>query len=274
MVTLKSYEPESEKELHDIIEQEIDALEGGLRVLKHEISLEGGIPDFLCADSGERLTIIEVKLQEDENILFQALRYYSEIDKKRFEIAKHYPTEKIKPNEHPRVILIAKHFSEDVKRLSTLVRPDVELYEYTTVKDSTSKIGIIFHNVSLPTIDETLSEPVSIKNHRDYITKEELKPIFDRIREEITNVGKESNEYSVNQYIGYKFKGRQFAWIAVQRKSFDVGSHIIDEKGQILDYKSIRINSPEDIKSESYREVLERIKKSFQNLGGKPKTDM
>jgi len=62
----------------------MDALEEGLAILKYEFVLEKGTPDFLCIDSGGRLAIIEVKYKEDENIVFQALRYYSEIDQKKY----------------------------------------------------------------------------------------------------------------------------------------------------------------------------------------------
>jgi RecB family endonuclease NucS len=79
MATFTRYEPKSERELHSIIEKELDALEEGLALLKYELGLEKGIPDFLCVDSGGRLVIIEVKLKEDENILFQALKYYNEL---------------------------------------------------------------------------------------------------------------------------------------------------------------------------------------------------
>ena len=77
MTTLRKVKPKTEKELHSIIEKELEAIEEGLVLLKYEYELVKGNPDFLCVDSGERLVIIEVKLQEDENILFQALRYYN-----------------------------------------------------------------------------------------------------------------------------------------------------------------------------------------------------
>jgi len=88
MATLKKIKLKNEKELHSVIEKEFDALEEGLTILKYEFAMSKGVPDFLCADSGGRLVIIEVKLQEDENILFQGLRYYNEIDKDRYVIAK------------------------------------------------------------------------------------------------------------------------------------------------------------------------------------------
>ena len=91
--------PRNEKELHSVIGKEIDALEEGLVILRYEFALAKGTPDFLCVDSGGRLVIIEVKLQEDENIVFQGLRYYSEIDQIRYVIAKTFSAKKINPED-------------------------------------------------------------------------------------------------------------------------------------------------------------------------------
>ena len=66
MSTFKKFKPSGEKELHNIIETELPSLEEGLQLLKYEINVGIGIPDFLCVDSGGRLVIIEVKLEEDK----------------------------------------------------------------------------------------------------------------------------------------------------------------------------------------------------------------
>ena len=52
MPTFKKYEPSDEKELHDIIGKELDALEEGLTLVKYELHSGSDIPDFLCVDSG------------------------------------------------------------------------------------------------------------------------------------------------------------------------------------------------------------------------------
>jgi len=265
MVTLRKYKPKNEKELHTIIEKELDSLEEGLKLLKYEMGTGTGIPDFLCVDSGGRIVIIEVKLHEDEYVLFQALKYYNEIDKYRYVIAQMFPNKRINAKERPRIILIAEKFSDEIRRLTTLVVPDVELYEYTVVIDSKNNKGIVFHPVTLPKIDETLTEPTTIQDHIDYVTKDELKPLLEKIRNEIKSIGDDIKEYATQQYIGFKFGGRLFAWIGALRKSFELGAHIFDDKGHVLDYKSIRI---EDGK-EDYSEIMEEIREAYKKLGGK-----
>ncbi len=258
------YRPKTEKELHVIIEKELDCLEEGLELLKYEMGTESGVPDFLCVDSGGRLVIIEVKLHEDDKVLFQALRYYSEIDKDRYAIAQMFSNKSINPKEHPRIILIAEKFSDEIRRLTTLVMPDVELFEYTVViVDSADNMkGIIYHPVTLPKIEETIAEPTTIEHHIEYITKEELKPIIEKIRTEIRAINEEIKEYSTQEYIGFKYQGRVLASIYTRRKSFDLVSTIIDDKGHILDYETIRIEG----EGEDYSGLIEKIKESHKIL--------
>ena len=265
MPTLKKIKPKNEKELHSIIEKELDALEEGLVLLKYEYSLTKGIPDFLCVDSGGRFVVIEVKLQEDENVLFQALRYYNEVERDRYIIAKMFPKKNINPEERPRIILIAEKFSEDIRRLTNLVIPDVELYEYTLLSISEGKEGICFHPVSLPKIEEIPTKPKSKKELLEYMTKDELKPIFKKVIDEIKEIGKEIEEYTVQDYVGFKYRGRQISWLWPLRKAFDIGIVIVDEDGRVINYDSQRIETG----TEDYSESFEKIKRSYENIIGK-----
>lgn len=267
MSTLKKTKPKNEKELHSIIEKELDALEEGLVLLRYEFALTKGIPDFLCVDSGGRLVVIEVKLQEDEYILFQALRYYNDIDRDRYIIAKMFSNKNINPGEHPRIVLIAEKFSDDIRRLSTLVIPDVELNEYTLLSTSEGKEGIFFHPVSLPKVEEVPTRPKSKKEIINYMTKDILRPLFRKIIEEIKELGEGIEEYTRQDYIGFKFRGRQVAYLWPLRKAFDIGVVIIDEDGHVINYEGQRIETG----TESYKDTFEKIKKSYENIKGKTK---
>lgn len=265
MPTFTVYRPTSEKELHGIIEKELDALEEGLTILKYEFTSELGKADFLCVDSGGRLAIIEVKLHEDENVLFQGLRYFSSIDKIRYNISTLFPDKHISPNEQPRLLLVAEKFSDDIKRLSTLVKPEVELFEYTVAISPDKKKGIIYHSVDLPIVEEPLTKPSTYEEQKNYLTNDSLKPIFEKARNDIKGISDAIDEYITNSYVGYKYKGRHIAWITTHRKVLDIGSMIIDEEKTTIDNKYTRLSSETD----SYAETIENIRKSFVNLGGK-----
>lgn len=268
MAVLKKYEPKNEKEVHSIIEKEIDALEEGLVVLKYELALTRGIPDFLCVDSGGGLVIIEVKHKEDENIVFQALRYYSEIDQNRYIIAKTFSPKKIDidPEEHPRIILIAEKYSEDVRKFCTLVMPEIELYEYTILKTQDNREGICFHPVSLPKYEETIAKPKTVEEIKSYMTKDSLKPVFDKILERIKAINDGIEDYTTESYVGFKYRGRQIAYITPHRKSLDIGFPIIDEDGR-TSYEYQRIESG----NEDYSDTFDKICKSFKIISTKMK---
>lgn len=265
MPTLIKIKPKNERELHSIIEKELDALEEGLALIKYEFFMQKGTPDFLCVDSGGRLVIIEVKLNEDENILFQALRYYNEIDNDRYIIAKVFSGKDINPEEHPRIVLIAENLSDDIRRLSSLVTPDVELFEYTLLKTKEDIEGICFHPVSLPKIKEVPPKPKTIEEIRKYMTKKELFPLFDKIIKEISKISDKIEIYATLDYIGFKYRGRQIAYLWPHRKSFDIGVNLINENNRTIEYDNVRI----EIGTEDWTEVLEKIKKSFENIQGK-----
>lgn len=265
MTKLRRYFPSSESELHLIIKAELDAIEEGLELLQHEYPSGKGIIDFLCKDSGGRLVIIEVKLHEDENILFQALRYYGDIDRDRYVLANLFKAKKVDPEQSPRLVLIAERISEDIRRLSTLVVPEVELLEYTTVILPDGEKSILYHTVSPPVVTKPPYEPQSIEKLIEYLTDNSLKPVLDRIREAIKRLGKGIEEYATQSYIGYKLSsGRQFAYLRIFRKEIELGAHIVDENKQLLDYEGVRIKRGD----EDYAEILEKIKRSFVNLGG------
>lgn len=262
MPTFTKYKPQSEKELHGIIQAELEALEVGLGLLKREYPTGKGFIDFLCSDSGGRLVIIEVKLHEDENILFQALRYFSDIDNDRFLIANYFDRDDIDPNESPRIILIAERFSDDIRRLSTLVVPEIELFEYTALKYK-DKLGIVYHPVSLPVATSAPPEPKTIEKLLAHLRNDDLKPTIEQIRERVKSLNPEIEEYATQSYIGYRHNsGRQIAFIKIFRQSFSFGAHIIDEDKNLLEYDEVRIEDED----QEFDEMMEKVKETYSKL--------
>jgi hypothetical protein len=216
-------------------------------------------------DSGGRLVIIEVKLTEDENILFQALRYFNEVDRQRFTIAHLFPDKKIDAAQSPRIILIAERFSEDLRRLSTVVKPDIDMFEYSVLNTTDGAQGIYFHPVHVPRIEEIPTKPISLDELVNYITKEELKPKFKAIIDEVAKIGSGIDSYHTNSYAGFKYKGRQLAYLQPKRRAFNFTAVILDEDLRVISYQTANIESG----AEDYSEILGRIRETFGKLGGK-----
>ena len=255
-----------EPELHGIIKVEIESLEKGLVILKHEFQCgDKGTADFLCVDSGGRLGIIEVKVDEDKDILFQALRYYEWVDNNRFVIKTMFPKQKINPEEHPRIILIEGAVSDDLRRLSNLVTPDVELFEYTVLKTKDGSRGICFHPVSLPKPPEVPPKPQTIEDILNYITDDSLRKLCKKVMKKIKEIGEGIEApFTTQEYIGYKYKGRLFGYLSKHRQSFDICWPELDEKNRVLKYDFVRIESPD----EDYTDAMNKVKDAFIRLGG------
>ena len=264
MSNFKPYKPKSESELHSLIQKDFANLEEGMNLIQHEINLPGNIPDFLCVDSGSRLTIIEVKLGEDRDILFQGLRYYNVVEDLKWQIAALNKDDKIDPSQNPRIILIASNFSDETRRMCMLVKPMVDLYEYNSVVYSKDKIGVTFKSVSIP-VEQSLPEYKTIEEFKDYIKKDELRPIFDKSRQDIKEISAEIEEYCTTQYIGYKYKKKQIAWIRTKRNEFEVVAHELENKINILDYPKIVFKEP-TFNVDEYNEVLDTIGNSISIL--------
>lgn len=259
----EKYNPLSEKELHEIIGRNLNSLEKGLILLEYEKSLPKGIPDFLCTDSGGRLVIIEVKLHQDENILFQALRYFGDVNKNKYVIANSYKDKPIDPKQNSRIILIAESFSDDIRELVTLVTPDIELFGYQVIELKNKEKGIVYFPVTKSMIEnDDISESPKIEGHYEYIKNEVLRPVIDNVRNDIKQIDKTIHEYVTHGYIGFKYKGKVIAYLSVQRQSFDITPVILDEQGYVVEYNNQRIDSP----SVNYKDAIDKINESYEKI--------
>jgi hypothetical protein len=102
-----------------------------LLLLQYGYPSSAGVVDFLCTDSGGCMAIIEVRLQGDYDILFQALGHFSAIDKDRHLIAPVLKDRRVNPEGLPRAARVAEEFFEDLGRLGIPVASDVKFFEYS-----------------------------------------------------------------------------------------------------------------------------------------------
>lgn len=259
---------DNEKDLHDLIEKEIEALEPGIKILKHEFQCgDRGTADFLYVDSGNRLGVIEVKKDQDEDILFQGLRYYDWINKNSHAVANMFPGKKIDGNESPRLTLIARSFSDDLRSLTTLVQPDVELFAYAVIKDNENKRGLCFYPVTPPKTIKHFEKSTSIESIINYITDEKLRKDFRGKIKEIEGLDDNIKKYPTTDYVGFSYKGRLVANLYKHRKSFDFTSVKLDEDLHWIEDVSIRIESGD----EDCTTQIDLIKDSIKKLDGKNK---
>ncbi len=264
MSNINKYTPKDEAELHTLIIKDIDNLEEGMNKIQHEINLHGNIPDILCVDSGSRLSIIEIKLDEDRNVLFQGLRYYTEVERLRWQLANIYKASKIDPNQDPRIILIAQSFTEETKRMCMHIKPTIDLYEYSTILDSNNEIGTIFNSVPIP-VEQTIPEIKTIDDFKNYIKKQDLKVIFEDTRASVKEINEKIEEYCTQSYVGYKYKKKQIAWIKTKRTEIEFGVLIREGRNRVEDYPKLTIKN-EGYNKKEYQDLITNIRNSINVL--------
>ena len=127
----KRLDMDQERELESLVMKDPEALEDGLVHLTHQRSANGRYIDVLAADSDGVLTVIELKVGEDDEMLLQALEYYDYVSSNRDRLAREYESKaKILPQEEPRIMLVASGFGERLKLAARYVEPRVTLLEY------------------------------------------------------------------------------------------------------------------------------------------------
>ncbi len=253
---IKPYKPKNEKELHLLINKHLDVL--NLQLIQYEFKFESDIPDFLCIDENGKLSIIEVKLGIDKNIIFQAVRYYRMVEKYKYLIAKEIP--KINPNEDTRVILIAKDYNNDTKNISEFLDIDLTLYTYNAVfVQEIGRPGITFNEV-LITPSERLKPIIipKIEDHVNRFSSKKIKQIYDQIVEKIKSLNLGIEMFAVKKYIGFKYKGRNVAAIHIRKTFFWLISFKYDEDRKYLGDIASKVETG---KEEEINNVYETINK-------------
>jgi hypothetical protein len=92
--------------------------------------------------------------------------------------------------------------------------------------------------------------------HRNWLNHEELRLVFDQMRNDIKIIGARLEEIPVYSYVGYKFKGKLVGWILVYRNSIEIGTYSVDENRQEI---KLRIGSLGD----DYSEIIKKMEKYY-----------
>ena len=66
----------AESQLEDLIRTGAELIEDGLKYIDHQKIIDKGRMDVLMVDSGKSIVVAELKINEDDNMLFQGLDYY------------------------------------------------------------------------------------------------------------------------------------------------------------------------------------------------------
>ena len=258
---IEEVELKNEQELEYLLRKNPEQIEKGLKVIANQVITPKGRIDLLCVDEEGVLTIVELKLDQDDDHLKQAINYFDWVLENMDWIINAYSKFKISDEYRPKVILIAKSFTESVITGAKYFAEsfDIKLYEYRALKINEEKF-IICKEVPIPMIPETPEKPKTIDDHLNYIKDDKVREVFNEAIEIIKSLSEDVEVVPLKWDIGFKFKGRSFAYISPRREAFVISWKQSD--GWHYETNIKRITRVKEL-------IEEKIKKSFELVGGK-----
>jgi hypothetical protein len=260
-----------ESELEYIAKKHPDQIEDGLIYLEHQLHVGRGFLDALFVDSKGALVAAELKVNDDDGILTQALKYYDSVERDKDRLAVHFGKTKmdsVRPridiDRKPRILLLAPSFSEEVIKASRHVEPDITLLEYDYLRTKSGDAGLYCRPVVLEP-ELFFRPPVSVEKILAYIYSAKLRNTCNDIIRAILDIGDDLDEPKGigSKEIRFRYKNHFLANIYTTHKLFYI---------QYSKHPSKWVDIMETRDWQKHRDVVLRsIRKSYEALGGTPK---
>jgi hypothetical protein len=252
----------SEKELEHLIQIYPDKIEDGLKFVDHQKKTERGPLDILFIDSGNALIVSELKIIEDDDMLFQGIDYYNDVNENLESLARLYNkiNFKIDPTQTPRLILVAPTFSIRLIKRCTWIDIPISLYSYKCIKPDGSKDIIpVFNEIPIPSNSKPTIEVYNIEDRFNYIKNESAKNRFKKLLNMVKELDNKNITTDAIKYeISVKISGKVLAYFCPRRDFFLIWTYDRDSV-----WKQFKINSDDDVIElfDLIRDYYEKIKK-------------
>lgn len=250
-----------ENKLESILKDYPNSLETGMKFIDSQRKVGRGPLDLLMLDSGNALVIVELKVNKDDDMLFQALDYYDYIYANKERLAYAYKSKglNIDPSEEPRIILIAPEFSQLlINRCKWLkVKIDLYRYRYLDIKKGEESVGNIVDFI--PVEVSSIPEPEEVWSKEDilnYITLQELKEAAKSYMKEIESWYGVRGDI-IQGAISYKIGPNTFAYFHPLRSGFRINGYLSGREWQ-----SIALVYDKD----DLQDAISKTKEAYENI--------
>lgn len=219
---VKKIEIKEREELEPILVANPEVLEEGLRIVTHQLTTPTGPLDILAVDEEGALVVIELKneVDEKEDQLLQAIRYYDWCFENRSWLAHAYKEKSIDPQKDPRLVLVAPDFSESLKRLAKYLAVEVELYRYQAIELPTGERAVICNQSFY---EERPEVPIiaSIAQSVERIKNESVKTLYNECLDKLGDLKLELQPRAYGTISGF-YKCMRIIRIYPQNKFFAI----------------------------------------------------
>jgi Holliday junction resolvase-like predicted endonuclease len=258
ITTVRQLTLKSEAELEQMLTENPAAMETGLQILENQVPASRGFIDLLALDADGTLVVIELKKEDDDRILTQALEYYSFVRDNTERFARIFSDYPIKARVEPRLILVAKSFSPAILAAARYVNVPLTLYAYAYLAMGDMD-GLYLTEVDVPPPREFARERLSVDQHVDYIMDATANQTCREVLEWLLSLDPAQIRARGLKYrISVKFKGNNLVNIHTRRNYFRLSWR--------PDWKPHQVAAADDFTGE----VQEQIRACLAEIGGFP----
>jgi RecB family endonuclease NucS len=149
-IPIEEIQVKNNETLSNLVIKEIEKIEGGLTIIGQQIPVDDNITvDILCADNNGQIVVIKLSVAEEDNMLFEGLKTFHEINCVKKMLKFFNKNHKINDKELPRLILLSPSFSNNLTKIvKDMNSIKVNLYEWEYLKFGDKK-SLRFKPVSL-----------------------------------------------------------------------------------------------------------------------------
>jgi len=242
----------SEHELEEYIVKNPDVVEEGFSILSRQWPTDSGPLDILGVDADNILTILELKVKEDDEQIIQGLRYYDYISMNIAAIARYFSSDRLSISDQDlRLVLVAPSFSQTLKRICKYLDIEVELKEYKAYKLPSGEIELILNTMEIEERARPRIYP-SLEQKMEMIQDEEMRDLARNLLKELENLGFEKRMVH-DEWISLWYGGKRLAALGCRRKFFV----IVTEIGEV--WKRFRVQSKTD-----YDKIISLLKEKIR----------
>jgi len=249
-----------EKEVEDAIRQAPHLIEEGLRYITHQKRTERGRLDVLLVDRDNTLVVAELKTEEDDEMLLQALDYFNYAYENLERLANTYRDFNLDVERMPRLMLIAPSFSQRLNNCCKWIREDIPItlvtYHPIRLKGKGEGETIVFTPIELEAEIEP-HEPTPREKQLNWIKDHEVRELARRFLKDIENI--DPNNVSLDDLewsVSIKVKGWVCAYWEPRQKHVRVCTY--DEDGH---WRGFNFKSQQD-----YEKYLNLVKTNYKKI--------
>jgi hypothetical protein len=234
----------TETKLEDLLRIGTDLIEDGLVYLDHQKNTDKGRLDVLLIDSGKSAVVAELKVTEDDSMLFQGIDYYDYVSTNIEAFARLYKKSELDPTQPVRLILIAPSFSQSLINRCKWIDINISLFVYKCIQfEDSDEITPVFTEISIPSPPEPIEEKYTIEDRLSYITVAEVRNILEAFIKQLPDWKKDRILIEPIKYsISVKINGRVFMYLSPRRDKFLVETNNTEGK-----WTGYHVNSEDDL---------------------------